>query len=617
MPVIQAIPTLSGGAQTAPHSALGMSLSGRYVLLPDNTSVRDMTLRDFKTQKTTAFPIKVPFMSDHYAISPNGRYVSYPFINSAGQTQGMVFDRVTQNVVQIRVRDETRALSDYGLVALRDQINSAGVQLFNTRTGVTEVISAGGSMNIATVRNDLSSDGLITMYYEAGSMRLYNAALKQSFIFKPLASNGAPLPVPMIGSNIGISSSGKYIAFKSDDINDPNHRFLYRANLTVGTAHTLDRFDVGAKFVSVLGSVSISRDGRFMSFRGNLLPGHAEYAAVEAAGLTDPVRIFRYDALLNVLQTVSVARDGGPLRNRFDLQSPGSARVADSTRISDDGSMVSFATDADNIVTLTPTTSFGMQNYHAYLGNGFARNHLFVDLPNTDNGWKPMAPMMLVADHQWEGKLTFDGVGAESFKFDVGGRILNGQMLPTADWAINFGTGATPGVASANGGNIPLPGAGTYDISFNDQTLAYSINPASEFRLQHVGGRCVEGSGAALNPANDTPLIFGSSCVNQPQRRFRLLPNKSLQQVSSGLCVHPRGGSITPALGTPLVLWSQCDDGPGNKKLAFEFTAGGSIRHINSGLCIHPSGGSATPALGTQLVLWNICDQPRLGISKR
>lgn len=616
-PIIQAVPSISGAAQTSSHSALGMSRSGRYILLPDNTSVRDMTIRDIKTQTTTALPLKVAFQSEHYAISPNGRYVSYTGVDATaplGQRR-MMQDLVTLAKTDILSNDESRALSDNGWAAFRDQTNGKGAQLFNSKTLTAQIFpEASSGLRERDVRNALSADGLITHYYSGGLTRIYDAKLKQSFVFNPIGIGGVPFTVRDWGSVVALASSGKYLAFKSDDVNDPNNGNLYRANLITGGTHTWDRFNLGAKFVTVEDGLSISTTGRFISFRGKLLAGHPEFAAVQAAGLTNPYRIFRYDTALNQLETVSVALDGGPLRNRFS-QFPGSAWVNSTSIISDDGSMVSFATDADNIVS-TMTDSKGLQNYHAYLGNGFARNYQFVEMPNTDNGWKPFAPMMLVGNNQWEGKLTFDGIGSEEFKFDVGGRLVNGKFAATPNWAINFGTSNVAGVAAANGGNILVPGAGTYDITFNDQTLAYTINNSSEFRLRHVGGRCVHGLGDTAFSNNGTPVTFGASCLNQPQHRFKLLANKSLQQVSSGMCLHPEGGSTTPAVGTRVVLWSQCDDGVGGKKLAFEFTSGGSIRHINSGLCVHPRGGSATPAVDTELVLWNSCNEPRLAIEK-
>ena len=135
------------------------------------------------------------------------------------------------------------------------------------------------------------------------------------------------------------------------------------------------------------------------------------------------------------------------------------------------------------------------------------------------------------------------------------------------------------------------------------------------FGLVHAGGMCVHPLGGATIPANGTRLILFPSCntSSESRLRFRILSNGSLYHISSSKCVHPEGGSENPAAGTRLVFWSSCTDGPvsnanGNKRLAFEFTSGGSIRHKNSGLCVQPSGGSSNPAAETQLVLGGVCD---------
>lgn len=139
------------------------------------------------------------------------------------------------------------------------------------------------------------------------------------------------------------------------------------------------------------------------------------------------------------------------------------------------------------------------------------------------------------------------------------------------------------------------------------------------FGLIHSGGKCVHPKGGAEVPANGTPLILFPACSTSAEARlrFKLLSNGSLYHISSGKCVHPESGKNTPVNGTRLVFWTSCTDGPvsdanGNKRLAFEFTSGGSIRHKSSGLCVHPAGGSANPATDTELVLWSGCNEYRL-----
>ncbi|MGE6101887.1 hypothetical protein ACLH0B_22015, partial [Aeromonas salmonicida] len=73
--------------------------------------------------------------------------------------------------------------------------------------------------------------------------------------------------------------------------------------------------------------------------------------------------------------------------------------------------------------------------------------------------------MTLVADNQWEARVTFDGQTNQRFKFDVKG-----------DWNQNYGDTNKDGVAELTGADITTPVVGAYVVRFNDQTLTYSLN---------------------------------------------------------------------------------------------------------------------------------------------
>ena len=85
----------------------------------------------------------------------------------------------------------------------------------------------------------------------------------------------------------------------------------------------------------------------------------------------------------------------------------------------------------------------------------------------TPNGWVATA-MTLVADNTWQATITFTGTGdssgAQRFKFDVAG-----------DWATNFGDNNADGVAEQTGADITTSAVGTYLVTFNDSTKAYSL----------------------------------------------------------------------------------------------------------------------------------------------
>lgn len=95
----------------------------------------------------------------------------------------------------------------------------------------------------------------------------------------------------------------------------------------------------------------------------------------------------------------------------------------------------------------------------------FASNYLQVFLRGTSNGWGTTR-MALVADHTWRVENAVFGSGTnERFKFDV-----------HADWSVNFGDNNADGIGDAFGADILISGgAGTYTITFRDDTKAYTV----------------------------------------------------------------------------------------------------------------------------------------------
>ncbi len=87
-------------------------------------------------------------------------------------------------------------------------------------------------------------------------------------------------------------------------------------------------------------------------------------------------------------------------------------------------------------------------------------------LRGTGNDWK-LTPMTLTADHTWKGTMSFGGGGQERFKFDVYG-----------DWSHEYGDSAPPdGVADRGGADVAIAGgAGSYEITFDDESRAYSVS---------------------------------------------------------------------------------------------------------------------------------------------
>ena len=89
--------------------------------------------------------------------------------------------------------------------------------------------------------------------------------------------------------------------------------------------------------------------------------------------------------------------------------------------------------------------------------------HLFFR--GTPNTWET-TPMNLVADFTWQVTVDFGRGSSERFKFDVNG-----------DWSNNFGDNSPQdGIGDPNGTDIPVTqGSGSYTITFNEQTNAYTV----------------------------------------------------------------------------------------------------------------------------------------------
>jgi len=104
--------------------------------------------------------------------------------------------------------------------------------------------------------------------------------------------------------------------------------------------------------------------------------------------------------------------------------------------------------------SLTPVGSFG-SNFSTMYFRG------------TPNSWGTTA-MTLVANNTWQVTVNFSGSGdsngSQRFKFDA-----------YANWATNWGDSNADGLANASGADIFTSVSGTYLVTFNDATLAYTV----------------------------------------------------------------------------------------------------------------------------------------------
>jgi glucoamylase len=117
----------------------------------------------------------------------------------------------------------------------------------------------------------------------------------------------------------------------------------------------------------------------------------------------------------------------------------------------------------DYVITLRDDT---LAYSVARQGAGIPSTYANVYFRGTPNGWDKNA-MSLVADYTWTITVGFGGGSNERFKLDVAG-----------DWSANYGDNDTPpdGVGDSFGADIPITqGAGSYVITFNDQSKAYTV----------------------------------------------------------------------------------------------------------------------------------------------
>ena len=80
------------------------------------------------------------------------------------------------------------------------------------------------------------------------------------------------------------------------------------------------------------------------------------------------------------------------------------------------------------------------------------------------NDWNTKE-MELVGDYKWQAEVKLEA--NDRFKFDIHG-----------DWSINFGENNNDGVGDRDGDDIYVSKAGTYVITFNDQTKEYKVEAA-------------------------------------------------------------------------------------------------------------------------------------------
>jgi|GEM_PF-2132106 len=118
-----------------------------------------------------------------------------------------------------------------------------------------------------------------------------------------------------------------------------------------------------------------------------------------------------------------------------------------------------------------------------------------MNVRGTFNTWTSTA-MQMVAQCTWGATIDVVGAANALMKFDVAN-----------NWVTNFGDTNADGIAEQGGGNITIPGgAGRYNITFNDQTKAYTIVKVA------VSSSSIAASSSSVAPSSSS--IASSSVVS-------------------------------------------------------------------------------------------------------
>ncbi|MBC2595175.1 pullulanase [Ruficoccus amylovorans] len=140
------------------------------------------------------------------------------------------------------------------------------------------------------------------------------------------------------------------------------------------------------------------------------------------------------------------------------------------------------------------------------------RNYTEVYVRGTANGFDLSCPMALVNHHTWQAELSFSGDPNDRFVFDH-----------SQDWSGKLGDTALDGTVESNGGDIPIPAAGNYLITLNDQTHAYSLANMSARNFDQVYFRgTLNGWGnAPMSFVGDHTWVIEVNFVGQASDRFK------------------------------------------------------------------------------------------------
>ena len=468
---------LSLQAMQGPHSeqlrsssfAMRMSKNGRFMMFStpnlENTSGVDFQyyVQDMKSGETTLVS-EVGIHNDlqSFGISENGQFIAYVRYEEAHNFTNKVL------VIKDLAYATTEVISDLKLAGNnRIFVTNTGDVIYRNRTAdnakyqINKYTKGMGSSSLLTGKKlligGIDTDGNNIAYLENWTTPAGFKTVGGFILDIATGTSQAVGNQNYDATTVTVNASGSIAAVGYSHPPVSNTPMLQIRTLQTGALVAISEGQANVEGMSELrdltNAIDISEDGRFVSFRARLTSNHPDFDAADAQGHGVFDRIFRLDVSTKEAFSVSKTFDGSANDNF----------VNQGNYISNDSRFVAFAGAVKNLLPTMPNSV--EEPYHAAV-NTFASNYLFVGMPNSEQNWKHFSNMSLVADNTWQGVLSFDGIGVDAFKIDVGGAYVGFEYIATANWSENYGE---DGIAFGN--NIyPKQGAGDYTVTFNDIT---------------------------------------------------------------------------------------------------------------------------------------------------
>ena len=165
--------------------------------------------------------------------------------------------------------------------------------------------------------------------------------------------------------------------------------------------------------------------------------------------------------------------------------------------------------------------------------------HTFLTTPGGGNGWTVDA-----ADWRLE---TSDFINYWGYAW------LDGEFkLAAGTWDLSWGLSDEEGVlTSANGGNIPVPAAGIYYLTFNINTGKFAMEPITQIGM--IGGFNGWGGDEVMTIADNGKTITGTLTMTDPNTEWKFRMNGGWDINLGGAFddLQPGGANlVTPEAGT-------------------------------------------------------------------